>query len=445
VSLATRTRPSTRPYAGRREKGDNAVASVRPFRPKGALARARAATRGVVLEIQRLPLPRVLYALIFWLCGIGVIMVLGASAYDSMAVYGSVWSIFEREIIWLAVSLVALVVATRMDVATWRRYRVLIMAATVLMLIAVLVPGVGVRAGGSARWIGVGQLRVQPSEIMKLAFSVFGADLVARRAAKASEARKVVAPLFLVLAFVGALVLVQPDMGTALVLGCIGFGLLAASGVSAKAVGKVLAWLAAISAVVALVDPYRRARLLSFVNPFAHASGSGYQVVQSLVGLGSGHLTGAGIGAGHQVWGLLPNAQTDFIFSVIGEQTGLVGAAIVLGSFAALGWVGMKVAMRARSSYECYLAVAVTCWLVSQAVINIGAVIGVLPVTGIPLPFISFGGSAMVVEMAGAGILVRIAKNAQGRLGASATWEARSSSARSGPLARGPAKGPKSA
>jgi cell division protein FtsW len=205
------------------------------------------------------------------------------------------------------------------------------------------------------------------------------------------------------------LVLKQPDMGTALVLCCIALSLLYAGGVPLRPVLKVFCGVAVLGVAFGLAEPYRRARLLSFVNPFAHAQGSGYQVVQSLVGLGSGRLFGLGLAGGREKWGLLPNAHTDFIFSVIGEQVGMVGALIVLALFVALAWYGLKAASRAPDRFGALLAVAAVCWITSQAVINIGAVIGLLPVTGIPLPFISFGGSSLVITMVAAGILINVA------------------------------------
>jgi cell division protein FtsW len=279
------------------------------------------------------------------------------------------------------------------------------------LLLAVLVPGVGVTAGGSSRWIGVGLFRVQPSELMKLSLAVFVADLLARRARRVREARAVVAPVLIVLFVAAVLVLKQPDMGTALVLACITFTLLYAGGVPLGPVLKALCVVSVLGLIVGLAEPYRRARLLSFLNPFAHAKGSGYQVVQSLVGLGSGHLYGLGLGGGREKWGLLPNAHTDFIFSVIGEECGLLGTILLLVLFAALAWYGLRAATRAPDRFGGLLAVACTCWITSQAVINIGAVIGLLPVTGIPLPFISFGGSSLVITMVAAGILANIASH----------------------------------
>jgi len=363
----------------------------------------------------RVPTRVAILALVAALCAVGLVMVLSASAYTSLKFYGSVWTIFERQVMWMALGAVAFVVAARIPYGRWRRFRVVLPLATLALLVAVLVPGIGKVAGGSSRWIGLGMLRIQPSELMKLALAVYAADLLARRADRLERPGAAVVPVLGLLAVSGLLVLKQPDMGTALVLAFITFALLYAGGVPLRPVLKALGATAAIGLVVGLAEPYRRARLLSFLDPFAHAKGSGYQVVQSLVGLGSGHLYGLGLGGGREKWGLLPNAHTDFIFSVIGEEGGLLGAVIVLAMFGALAWYGLRAASRAPDRFGGLLAVAATCWITSQAVINIGAVIGVLPVTGIPLPFISFGGSSLVITLVAAGILVNVASHERPR------------------------------
>jgi len=373
-------------------------ATRRRRRPAGTEARRdRISTRTAVL------------LLVGSLCAIGLVMVLSASAYTSLQYYGSVWTIFERQLLWMALGGIALYFGARMNYDKWRRVRVLLLIGTLGLLFAVLVPSLGVAAGGSARWIGFGQLRIQPSELMKLALAVFAADLLARRADRVNEPGAVVVPVLVILSIAGVLVLKQPDMGTALVLACITLALLYAGGVPLRPVLKVLAGVALLGLILGLAEPYRRARLLSFVNPFAHAQGSGYQVVQSLVGLGSGRLWGLGLAGGREKWGLLPNAHTDFIFSVIGEEGGLIAALIVLALFGALAWYGLRAASRAPDRFGALMAVAATCWITSQAVINIGAVIGLLPVTGIPLPFVSFGGSSLVITMMAAGILANVA------------------------------------
>jgi len=347
--------------------------------------------------------------LVCTLCAVGLVMVLAASAYTSLVYYGSVWTIFERQVLWMAVGAIALYATARLRYDHWRRVRILLLVGTLGLLCAVLVPSIGQTAGGSARWIGIGQLRLQPSELMKLALAVFAADLLARRADRVHKPGAVVVPVLVVLSVAGVLVLKQPDLGTALVLAVITLALLYAGGVPLRPVLKVGASVACLGLIFGLAEPYRRARLLSFLDPFAHAQGSGYQVVQSLVGLGSGRLFGLGLAAGRERWGLLPNAHTDFIFSVIGEQLGLVGALLVLLLFALLACYGLRAAARAPDRFGALLAIAATGWITGQAVINVGAVIGLLPVTGIPLPFISFGGSSLVITMMAAGILANVA------------------------------------
>jgi len=198
-----------------------------------------------------------------------------------------------------------------------------------------------------------------------------------------------------------------------MVLGCLALALLFVSGVRLGPVMKVMAALAAVALIVAVASPYRRARLLSFLDPSAHGSSSGYQVLQSLIGLGSGHLFGMGIGGGQAQWGYLPNAHTDFIFSVIGEQLGIVGALAVLALLGGFIWLGIRAATQAPDRFGALLALGLVAWVAAETLINVGAVVGVLPVTGIPLPFISFGGSSLVITMAAAGILVNVARQGE--------------------------------
>ena len=226
----------------------------------------------------------------------------------------------------MAIGAVALWLAVRFDYRKLRRFSPLLLLVTFGLLLVVLVPGLGVHAMGSSRWVGFGQFRLQPSELMKLALTLFAADFITRRLDEDATDRRIIGPLLLVTGFACVLILAQPDMGTAMVLGCIALALLFVSGVRLGPVMKVMAGLVGLALIVAVASPYRRARLLSFMDPSAHGSSSGYQVMQSLIGLGSGHLFGAGLGGGQAQWGFLPNAHTDFIFSVIGEQLGIVGA-----------------------------------------------------------------------------------------------------------------------
>ena len=340
----------------------------------------------------------------------GLVMVLSASPVVSIAQYGSPWSLFERQVMWTVIGVVGFLLAQRFPLERWRGLALPFLGFTVFLLLAVLAPGIGKVAGGSSRWIGAGPIKIQPSEIAKLAFAIFAADLVARRANSKEQFREIVRPVAFVLALAGLLILKQPDMGTAIVLVCIASAILFAGGIEARLLGMVVGLIVATGSIIALAAPYRRDRLLSFINPFAHASNTGYQVVQSLVALGSGHLTGTGIGGSVAKWGLLPNAQTDFIFAVIGNEFGLIGAVLVVAAFLGFGWLGLRIALRSDDRFARYLAAGLTCWVVCQALINIGGVIGVLPETGIPLPFLSFGGSSLVVVLVATGILTRIAR-----------------------------------
>ena len=370
-----------------------------------------AAPRGpaVVRWLSGLPTALALGVLVALLCIAGLVMVGSASPVISLITYGSPWTIFIRQVLWMVVGTGALLVFARVDYRRWRKLGAPLVVVTLGLLLAVLVPGLGVTAGGSSRWIGFGMLRLQPSELMKLALVLFAADIVVRRSERGAPAKQVIAPVMGALVVSAALIIKQPDMGTAMVLSCAAFGILFMGGVDLGALTKVLLAFGAIAVVFAMSSTYRRDRILSFINPGAHQSGSGYQVWQSLIGLGSGHLFGLGLGGGREKWGTLPNAHTDFIFSVVGEELGLVGAVVVMLLFFALAWYGYRAATRAPDRFGCLVAVGVTTWITSQAIINMGAVIGILPVTGIPLPFISFGGSSLVITLAAMGILMNIA------------------------------------
>jgi cell division protein FtsW len=363
----------------------------------------------VVRWLSGVPTAAALGVLVALLCVVGLVMVGSASPVISLITYGSPWTIFIRQVLWMVVGIGALLFFARVDYRKWRKLGGPLVVITLGLLLAVLVPGLGVTAGGSSRWIGFGMLRLQPSELMKLALVLFAADIVVRRTDRDAPAKQVIAPVMGALIVSAALIIKQPDMGTAMVLSCTAFGILFMSGIDLAALTKVLLTFGAVAAVFALSSSYRRDRILSFVNPGAHQSGTGYQVWQSLIGLGSGHLFGLGLGGGREKWGTLPNAHTDFIFSVVGEELGLVGAIAIMVLFFALAWYGYRAAGRAPDRFGCLVAVGVTTWITSQAIINIGAVIGVLPVTGIPLPFISFGGSSLVITLAAMGILMNIA------------------------------------
>jgi cell division protein FtsW len=345
---------------------------------------------------------------------VGVVMVLSASSVASLTNYGSPWYFFFRQIMWTVLGLGAFVFALRFDYRKWRSLIRPLLIASVVLLVVVLVPGIGIYVSGSRRWLGMGMLRFQPSEIAKLALLLYAADLVSRRAGELHDWRRVVRPVILVLGLFTALVMKEPDLGSAMVLAIVVLAVLVAGGVKKRHLAVVFGLGITAVTFLALAEPYRRTRMLTFLDPFADSSNSGYQISQSLIALGSGGFTGVGLGAGRAKWNFLPNAHTDFIFAIIGEELGLIGCFLVMGLFIAFAVLGARAALRAPDRFGALLAAGATVWVVGQAVINIGAVVGLLPVTGIPLPFVSFGGSALITTMLATGILVNVAR--QGRM-----------------------------
>jgi len=344
---------------------------------------------------------------------IGLVMVLSASSVTALRAYGSAWIFFERQLLWVGVGALLLAATMRVDYRVWRRLVVPLLSVTVVLLVLVLVPGLGISVGGSARWLGVGIVRIQPSELAKLAVVVFAADVLTRRADRIDSARLTVVPVLLVFSVIALLVLVQPDLGTTLVLACIVMAVLFVAGVPLRVMATVTLLAGAATALAGMAKSYRRGRLLCFLHPASDPGNACYQLQQSLVGLGSGHVTGVGLGASRAKWGFLPNAHTDFIFAIIGEEVGLIGSLLVVGLFIAFAVLGVRAASRAPDRFGALLAGGITAWVVGQAFINIGAAIGTLPVTGVPLPFVSFGGSSLVIAMAATGILINVARQSR--------------------------------
>ncbi|MDQ1429088.1 MAG: cell division protein FtsW [Acidimicrobiaceae bacterium] len=352
----------------------------------------------------------VLTALMTVLCLIGLVMVLSASSVQSLRQYGSPWHYFERQALWLGLGLVAFVVSLRVDYHRWRRLAAVGVGGSLVLLLMVLHSSAAVGGGGAARWIGVGQWRLQPSELAKLALVIFAADIGDRRSDRIREWRYSMMPV--VLAFVGLalLVMAQPDMGTTMILACILLATLYVAGVPLRPLGALVLLGGAAALVAAKAAPYRWRRMTAFWHPFSDAANTGYQSAQGVVALGSGRLFGLGLGATRAATGYLPNQYTDFIYAIIGEETGLLGSLLIVGLFVALAVVGVRVACRAPDLFGSILAAGITAWLVGQAVINIGAVVGLVPVTGVPLPFVSFGGSSLIIAMGATGICCNVAK-----------------------------------
>ncbi len=341
---------------------------------------------------------------------IGLVMVFSASAVTSLTSYGSAWYFFQRQLVWTAFGVVAFAVATRIDYHQWRRFVRPLLIVSVVLLVLVLVPGIGIYVLGSRRWLGVGSWRFQPSEVAKLALLIYTADVVTRRADELHDWRQVLRPVLVVFGVVALLVMREPDMASTMVLALIVGSVVMVGGVRLRQLATIAAPAVALTAILAIAAPYRRARVFGFLDPFKDASTGGYQLSQSLIALGSGGWTGVGLGNGRAKWLFLPNAHTDFIFAIIGEELGLVGCMLVVALFVAFAIFGTRAALRAPDRFGALLSAGITVWVVGQAVINIGAVTGLLPVSGIPLPFVSFGGSALVFTMFAAGMLGNVAR-----------------------------------
>jgi cell division protein FtsW len=343
---------------------------------------------------------------------LGLVMVMSASSVVALDEYGSSWYFVLRQAAWAGGGVVALVIIARIDYHRWRRYAGPSLLVSLVLLMVVFVPGVGVGANGATRWIGIGPLTIQPSELAKLAVLIWVADLLSRRAAYMHNTRATLRPVIVVLAVTATLVMLQPNLGTTLVIAAIALALCFVAGTPALPLAGWATFGLSAAIGLALAAPYRRDRVLTFLDPWADPMDKGYQNIQSLVGIASGGVFGSGLGASRAKWGYLPYAHSDFIFAIIGEELGLVGATVVVGLFVLLAIIGVRIALHAPDRFGLLLATGVTAWFCVQAFVNIGAVIGILPITGVPLPFVSAGGSSLVFGMAGAGLLLSVARQA---------------------------------
>lgn len=287
---------------------------------------------------------------------------------------------------------------------------VLIASASGLLLVLAL----GVIRGGARRWIEVGSITVQPSEIAKLGMVIFLAAALTGLGDRISDLKALAAPVLASVGLICLLVVLQPDLGTTIVIAVTGWGMILAAGAPARYVAGGALLGAGAMALLAVVSPYRRARLGCFLDPLSDPLGDCFQLTQSLMALGSGNLFGLGVGASRARWAYLPNAHTDFIFSIIAEELGFIGAVTLLTFFAALVVIGVVIASRTSDPFARLLALGITVWLSVQAIINVGGVVGVIPVTGLALPFVSVGGTAMLSSMAAMGVLINIAHTAPG-------------------------------
>lgn len=367
----------------------------------------------------RLPsLPRrtsydlVLMAVVLTLTLLGIAMVFSASGMRALDTLDDPRYYLGWQALWAAVGLAGMLVAMRVD---YHRYRVIAMPllfVVVLLLVLVLVPGIGVRAGGAARWLRAGPVGLQPAELAKLALIVYLAAWLGGRRDQIARP-SVMLPALIVTAVLGALVVAEPDLGTAIVIVAIAMTMYFVAGASLR-LFTALAGLAGVLVVaIAIEQPYRLQRLLTFLDPWSDPRGDGFQTIQSLYGLALGGVFGEGLGAGREKFGFLPAPYTDSIFAVLGDELGLAGTLAVIVLFFALAYRGIRVALRARDATGSLLAAGITTWLVFQAWVNMAVVASLVPMTGITLPFISYGGSSLCVGLIAVGILLNVGREAE--------------------------------
>ncbi len=350
-----------------------------------------------------------LIVVVAMLLTIGLGAMLSASSVASIKASSDQFELFTRQILWVGLGLGALVVAAFVPYRIWQRAALPLYVATMVALVITLAAGSS--RGGAMRWIEVGPLTIQAAEFAKFAVLSLLAAVLAKKGELLESLGHVLAPLTAIIGIAGVLLLAQPDFGSLLLIVVPAFVMLAVSNVPLRYVFGLGAIGMLSMTALAMSAPYRKARLLGFLDPFANAQGSGLQAVQSMVALGTGGFFGVGLGQSRARWSWLPNAHTDFIFAIIGEETGFAGASIVVALFALFAIVGISIAFRAHDMYGRLLAVGIVSWLTIQALVNIGGVVAVLPITGVPLPFISIGGNAMLVNLFAIGVLLNIARS----------------------------------
>jgi cell division protein FtsW len=342
---------------------------------------------------------------------LGLIMVLSASGVHSYDEDGSPWVIFAKQVLWTLVGLFAFYVALRMPINFMRRLAFPAFALTIVMLILVLVPGIGKEANGSRGWFVVAGFSMQPSELAKIAFLIWGAHLLATRRLERASLRELLFPLVPAAVLALFLIVLQPDLGQTVSLGIILLGLLWYAGLPLRVFMTSLGAVVAAAAVLAMSEGYRSDRVQSWLNPGADAQGSGYQAKQARYALANGGLFGDGLGQGTAKWNYLPNAHNDFIFAIIGEELGFVGAAALLLLFGLFAYTGMRIARRSADPFLRLLTATATLWILGQAFINVGYVVGLLPITGLQLPLISAGGTSTATTLLILGVVTNAARH----------------------------------
>jgi cell division protein FtsW len=407
---------------------------------RAARAAARAAKRaaGPSRRARAQPLEqRILLTATLCLLAFGAVMVYSASSATSLLQgSGSGSAYLIKYLVYGAIGLVLMRVLARsgMEIAT--RFTGPLLATSIVLVLAVHVPHLGVSVNGARRWLGAGPLQFEPSELLKLALVLYSATLLAKRPRQVHVMYELRRPLLYVIGASAVLVGLEPDIGSAMVIGFVAVAMLVAAGIERSNLVKIVAFTLGAVVLYALARPYARARLTSFLNPWAHASGSGFQAVQGQIAIGSGGLFGVGPGQSVQKIFYLPEAPTDFILAVIAEELGVVGVCALLFLYGLIAHAGLRAARGARSLHSALVAVGLTTLIVSQATLNMFAVLGLAPLTGVPLPFVSYGSSSLIVMLAAMGLLMNVAAGGTAHVRAVPTRGSRRAGARAHQVGR---------
>lgn len=341
---------------------------------------------------------------------IGIIMVFSASYVWSDYKFGDAAFYLKRQLLFTLAGVISMFFIMQIPYITWKKYAKILLVGCFVLLFLVLIPGIGMVRGGAQSWIGVGAFSIQPSEFMKLGLIIFLAAYLAQNQKYITSFKKGFFPSIILIFTAFGLIMLQPDLGTGMVLVLTSMLMIFIAGAKlSHFFGLAVLGLAGLAGLIASA-PYRISRITAFLNPWEDPLGDGFQIIQSLYAIGPGGLMGLGLGESLQKYFYLPEPQTDFIFSILAEELGFIGGTFVILLFALLMWRGIKIALEAPDTFSGFLALGIVSMLILQAMINISVVIGLIPVTGITLPFLSYGGSSLTLTLCSVGILLNISK-----------------------------------
>ena len=351
---------------------------------------------------------RLLVLVTLGLVAFGLVMVFSATSASAAIGAGDPMTFLVKQGTYAMVGLLLLALASRFDYHRLRALAPLLLVGALVLCIAVLV--VAPPINGARRWFLVGPISVQQSELAKIAICIWACALLARRPTPQTMG-ELMKPLGIVVGIFSALVLLEPDLGTTITICLMVAGILVVSDVPARLLVLAGSFAFVLGAFAIYMEPYRRARFLSFIDPWQDPQGAGFQTVQAIIGMGSGGIMGQGLGQGISKVFYLPEAHTDMIFAIVGEELGLIGSTTVIAAFAVFGWAGFRIALHCHDPFGKRLAAGITTLVCAQAIVNLCAVLGIAPLTGIPLPFVSYGGSSLIVLLGAVGVLLNIAVN----------------------------------